>query len=66
MLRCAEDEVDEDWVEGGEKAKDWRNGSEQGIGHTCRNSRTSAVYNKNIIITAALGQKQESRCSRVM
>lgn len=36
VLGRAEDEVDEDRVEGGVQAKDWRNGCQQRVCHTCR------------------------------
>lgn len=35
VVWCAEDEVDEHWVEGSIKAKDWRNRSNHSIGYTC-------------------------------
>lgn len=35
VLGCAEYEVDEDRVEGGVKAEDWRHRSQQGVRHTC-------------------------------
>lgn len=39
MLWSAKDEVDEDWIKGGVKSKDCRDRGEQGISHTCSDSR---------------------------
>lgn len=69
MFGCAKDEVDENWVEGGVKAKHRWDCREQGVGHACRDSKKINVGIKKyfcLYANVSLGQKHMADIAHVV